>query len=74
MISCDYISNEKNPGNYTVKYAYKYQGNTNYAMGTITVEDIAVEKTDNTWLWAFAILVPLLAAVFIIRKIRSNSY
>ena len=74
LISCDYITNEKNPGNYTVKYAYNYQGKTNYALGTITVEDVSDNETDNTWLWAFAILTPLAAGIFIIKKLRSNSY
>ena len=74
LISCDYINNEKNPGNYSVKYAYNYQGKTNYALGTITVNEVVAEETGNSWLWAFAILVPLAAGFFVVKKIRSNSY
>ena len=70
----NYINNEKNPGNYSVKYAYNYQGKTNYALGTITVNEVVAEETGNSWLWAFAILVPLAAGFFVVKKIRSNSY
>lgn len=38
LISSDYFSNEKNPGEYNVKFLYRYQDDVNYMVGTITVE------------------------------------
>ena len=72
LISCDYISNEKKPGSYTVKYAYNFQGKINYAIGTIKVEQ-KTKETDNSWLWTFAIVIPLAAGFFVMKKMRSKS-
>ena len=72
LISCDYVSNEEKLGSYTVKYAYNFQGKTNYAIGTIKVEQ-KTKETDNSWLWTFVIVIPLAAGFFIMKKNRSRS-
>lgn len=38
LISSDYFTNEKNPGEYQVKFLYLYNNDVNYFVGTIKVE------------------------------------
>jgi len=38
LISSDYFTNEKNPGDYQVKFIYLYNNDVNYFVGTIKVE------------------------------------
>ena len=74
LISCDYVSNEKKPGSYSVKYAYNYQGQTNYAIGTITVESSEDGQDDYSWLWWFTGLIPLAAGFYVFKRIRGKLY
>ena len=67
LISCNYFSNETTAGTYEVKYAYSYKGETNFMVGTITVE----EAPTNTYGWIiFVVLAALLLLVVVIRRRR----
>lgn len=55
LISCDYFSNEKIPGSYTVKYRYKFAGEFHYVKGTIIV---SYSKENNNYLFLI-LLVPI---------------
>lgn len=66
LISCDYFSNEKNPGNYTVKYVYSYKGEANYMVGTITVTEPAATPP----YWLLILLIPI--AVGVLQLIKSR--
>lgn len=48
LVSSNYFSNERKVGTYQVKYAYTYNGQTNYEVATITVE--AVNRFNYAWL------------------------
>ena len=74
LISCDYITNEKKPGTYSVKYAYNYQGKTNFAIGTITVESPEDFQEDYIWMWWFTALIPLAAGFYVFKKYRGKLY
>jgi hypothetical protein len=74
LISCDYITNEKKPGTYSVKYAYNYQGKTNYAIGTITVESLDKSQDDYSWMWWITALIPIAAGYFVFKKYRGKLY
>ena len=69
LVSCDYISNEKNPGKYTVKYMYSYKGEANYMIGTITVSE--PKTTPPFWLLTL-LLIPLSFGVVQLIKKRKN--
>lgn len=68
LISCDYLSNEKTPGTYTVKYMYSYRGEANYMVGTITVSEPA--PTPPYWLFIL-LLIPI--AVGIVQFIKTRN-
>lgn len=69
LISCDYLSNEKTPGTYNVKYAYTYKGETNYMVGTITVK----EPPQRSYYWCLAFLaIPVLFIGYKINKKRKT--
>lgn len=73
LISCDYITNEKNPGTYSVKYAYSYKGETNYVIGTITVEEAVPRANNYLWLLLLIPIIIFAVAIFIIKR-RRYSY
>ena len=71
LISCDYFSNEKTPGSYTVRFTYSYKGQTNYMVGSINV----TEPEQPTYYWLLLLLiVPLISIVVFVNKKRQNSY
>ena len=54
LISSDYFSNEKTAGTYEVKYAYSFNGQTNYEIATINV----VEADHFNYVWLCLLLIP----------------
>ena len=54
LISSDYFSNEKTIGTYEVKYAYSFNGQTNYEIATINV----VEADHFNYVWLCLLLIP----------------
>jgi hypothetical protein len=71
LVSCDYINNENKAGNYLVKFAYSFNGETNYMVGTINVN----EPPQQTYYCVLLlILVPIILAMIVINKKRENSY
>ena len=69
LISCDYFTNEKTPGKYTVKYLYTYRGEVNYMIGTIKVEEA---KADVDYWLIILVAIPLLCLVSRINKKRKK--
>ena len=68
LISCDYFTNEKSPGSYTVKYRYKFAGEFHYVKGTIIVSNI---KENNNYL-LLVLIIPLLFFFTRVLKIRKR--
>lgn len=64
LISCDYFSNEKTPGSYTVKYRYKFAGEFNYVKGTIIVSD----SKENNYFLLLVLLVPIFLYICRVNK------
>ncbi len=65
LISCDYFTNEKKRGNYTVKYRYICDGETYYVSGLITVNEV---KEDNYYL----LLVLIIPIIFYICRVNKK--
>lgn len=59
LISCDYFSNEKKSGNYSVKYMYSYNGEANYMVGTIRVG----KEESKSYSWLLLLLIIPVAGV-----------
>ena len=69
LISCDYITNEKNPGKYEIKYAYTYKDITNYVVGTINVT--TVEEPKSPVIFLLIIGIPaVIGIIYAIKKKR----
>ena len=68
VISCDYINNEDKVGEYSVKYMFSYQGERNYAIGTIKVIE---EENNFNPIYLIAVL-PGLGLVFILCKNKNR--
>lgn len=64
LISCDYFTNEKKRGNYTVKYRYIYNGESYYVSGLITVNEA---KEDNYYL-LLVLIVPIIFYICRVNK------
>ena len=64
VVSCDYINNENNAGEYSVKYMYTYNGEKNYAIGTINVVD-EEKEFDPLYL---LVLIPVAAIGVVLAK------
>ena len=71
LISCDYFSNEKNPGKYTVKYAYSYQDSTNYVIGTINVVEKEEQKSPAILLLLVGIPIAIGVVTVLIKRKKS---
>jgi hypothetical protein len=70
LISSDYFSNEKTPGEYNVKFLYRYQDSVNYMVGTITVEEAPVVNHKSV-LIGIGVVCVLIVAVYIYKRKRS---
>ena len=71
LISCDYLSNENIAGKYSVKFSYSFNGETNYMVGTINVN----EAPQQTYYWVLLLLlIPAVILMIVINKKRQNSY
>lgn len=64
LISCDYFTNEKKRGNYSVKYRYICDGETYYVSGLITVNEA---KEDNYYL-LLVLIVPIIFYICRVNK------
>ena len=72
LISCNYISNEKNPGKYEVKYAYTYKDVTNYVIGTINVTK--VEEPKSPVIFLLIVGTPLVIGIIYAIKRKNDLY
>ena len=72
LISCNYITNEKNPGKYEVRYAYTYKDVTNYVVGTINVTK--VEEPKSPVIFLLIVGVPLVIGIGYAIKRRFDLY
>lgn len=70
LISSDYFSNEKTPGEYNVKFLYRYQDSVNYMVGTITVEEAPVVNHKSV-LIGIGVVCVLIVSVYIYKRKRS---
>ena len=70
LISCDYFTNEKKPGEYKVKYAYSYRGEVNYVVGTIKVVKAPIPL--YVFIICTGVIMVLVSVIFIkVKKRRS---
>lgn len=69
LISCDYLSNEEKPGEYSVKYVYTYKDSSNYVVGSIKVD----EHQEQSYYWIlFVLLIPMIIGGIFVNKKRKN--
>lgn len=66
LVSSNYFNNENVPGEYNVKFLYKYKDSTNYMQGIITVEE--APKTNFSFLVGGIVVVSVLIVITVVYK------